>query len=135
MFNFTNTIRYSLRLLVNLSLSGKMPKQMKKIAEEEGISLSYLRKIIVPLERSQIVKSVRGPGGGFLLNRNPSRVSLSEIVEVLGYNKAAGCVKGLSECRRYEDCLVKDLLEEVYNKVQTVFKAKTLAAVIKGRKR
>jgi Rrf2 family iron-sulfur cluster assembly transcriptional regulator len=133
MIKFNNTLSYGLRLLVNLALEGKNPKQLKKIAKEENISLSYLRKLIIPLEKNGIVKSLRGPGGGFLLSRKPAQISLYEVINTLSHSKVIACVKGSSSCRRYGDCAVKDLLEEVYLKVQSVFKNKTLASIIKRR--
>ncbi|MCK4917593.1 MAG: Rrf2 family transcriptional regulator [Candidatus Omnitrophica bacterium] len=131
MINFTTNLRYSLRLLINLALGEKIPRKLKTIAGEENISLSYLRKLIIPLDKAGIVKSSRGPGGGFTLNREASDLPLSELIDILERtSKVLGCVKGLSDCRRYEDCIVKDLLEEVYDKVQAVFEKRTLATLI-----
>jgi len=135
MFNFNNTFTYGLRLLVNLSRSKDKPKQLKKIAHEENISLQYLRKLTIPLERVGIVKSLRGPGGGFVLNKPPAQISLLAVNNALNRSKVIDCVKGTSGCRRFGDCMVKDLLEEVYNKVQSVFKNKTLATIVKRGKR
>lgn len=134
MINFTTTLTYGLRLLINLSQSKEKPKQLRKIAQEENISLSYLRKLLVPLEQAGIVKSLRGPGGGFVLKRKPSQISLLEVTNMLNHSKVIDCIKGSSGCRRYGDCMVKDLLEEVYKKVQVVFKNKTLAMMIKKGK-
>jgi len=130
MINFTTTLSYGLRLLVNLSLSQKLPKQLKKIAKEEGISLAYLRKLITQLDRAGIVRSIKGPGGGFVLTQKPSKIYLSEVINAINRNKVISCVRGLPSCKRYNYCLVKDLLEEVYNKIQSVFKTKTLATII-----
>lgn len=131
MFNFTTTLSYGLRLLVNLSLSGKRPKQLKKIAKEEGISLPYLRKLVVSLEKAGLIKSLRGPGGGFMLKREPEKVSISEVINILSRNKVLDCLKGTSACKRYGGCAVKDILEEAYVKFQSVFEDKTLATIIK----
>ena len=135
MFNFNNTFTYGLRLLVNLSQNKAKPKQLKKIAQEENISLQYLRKLTIPLERAGMVKSLRGPGGGFMLNKLPAEISLLAVNNALNRSKVIDCVKGTSGCRRFGDCMVKDLLEEVYNKVQLVFKNKTLATIVKRGKR
>ncbi len=135
MFNFNNTFTYGLRLLVNLSRSRDKPKQLNKIAHEENISLQYLRKLVVPLERAGIVRSLRGPGGGFMLDKPPAQISLLAVNNALNRSKVIDCVKGASGCRRFGDCMVKDLLEEVYNKVKSVFKNKTLATIVKRRKR
>ena len=116
-----------------MAVDNKVPKQLKKIAKEENISLGYLRKLISPLEKAGIIKSLRGPGGGFILARKPSEIDLYEVVNVLNKRKVIDCAKGLSSCKRYGDCVAKDLLEEVYNKVELVFKRKTLDKIIKKR--
>ncbi len=135
MLNFNNTLTYGLRFLINLSMSGDKPKQLKRIAQEEDISLQYLRKLMIPLERAGIIKSLRGPGGGFILNRPPAQISLLAVSDTLNHSKAIDCVKGTSGCQRFGNCVVKDLLEEVYNKIHSVLKNKTLAMIIKRGKR
>ena len=135
MFNFTTTLSYGLRLLINLSLNGKGPKQLKKIAKEEGISLLYLRKLTPSLEKAGLIKSLRGPGGGFMLTRAPENVKVVEVINTLSRNKVLDCVKGASGCRRYGGCAVKDLLEEAYTKFQSVFDNKTLATIMKREKK
>lgn len=131
MFNVTTTLSYGLRLLLNLAHSSKAPKQLKRIASEEDITLPYLRKLTIPLERAGIVKSLRGPGGGFILNRKPQEIDLWEVINILSHNKVIDCVKGSASCRRYDSCVVKGLLEEAYSKFKTVFKKKTLATILK----
>ena len=131
MFNFTATLSYGLRLLINLAQSENSPKQLKKIAKEEGISLPYLRKLVILLERAGIVKSSRGPGGGFVLKGKPGDISLAQVIDVISHNKVIDCIKGPSQCRRSTNCLVKGLLEEAYCKMQSVFKKKTLATILK----
>ncbi len=133
MFHLTTTLSYGLRLLINLADHNQLPKPLKRIAGEEGISLPYLRKLIIPLEKSGLVKSTKGPGGGFILKRKAGQISLSEIVNIFSRSKVMDCAKGTSDCRRYQDCAAKDLMEEVYRKVQSVFKNKTLATIAKRR--
>lgn len=130
MFSLNNTFTYGLRLLVNLHYNGDKPKQLKKIAQEENISLQYLRKLVISLERAGIVKGLRGPGGGFLLSKSSGEISLLAVNNALNRSKVIDCLRGRSGCRRFERCLVKDLLEEVYDKVRTVFKDKTLDTVV-----
>ena len=134
MLNFTITLSYGLRFLVNLALEDGTPKQLKKVAKEEGISLPYLRKLIIPLEKEGVIKSSKGPGGGFALNRQPNDISLLEVVNALSSNKVMDCLKKSSSCLRYEDCVVKELLTEVYDKVHVSLKDKTLATILKRRK-
>ncbi|UCC94437.1 MAG: Rrf2 family transcriptional regulator [Candidatus Omnitrophota bacterium] len=131
MIHLTTTLSYGLRFLANLALAEGRPKRLSKIAKEESISLLYLRKLIIPLEKAGIMKSVRGPGGGFVLSRNPSEIRLSEVISILSRNRVMECLKTPSSCLRQEDCRIKGLLEEVYNKIQGIFENKTLETIIK----
>ena len=135
MFNFNNTFTYGLRLLVNLSGNKDKPKQLKKTAQEENISLQYLRKLVIPLERVEIVNSRCGCVVRFVINLTYVQINLWAVNNALNRSKVIDCIKGASDCRRFGDCMVKDLLEEVYNKVQSVFKNKTLATIVKRGKR
>jgi Rrf2 family iron-sulfur cluster assembly transcriptional regulator len=135
MINFTTTLSYGLRFLVNLAKEGYGPKQLKRIAEEEEISLLYLRKLIPPLEKAGLIRSIKGPGGGFVLNRKPSHIYLSEIINILSRNRIINCLKNPSNCKRKDECLVKDIWWEVYQKIQEIFEGRTLESIIKKQKR
>ncbi len=59
--------QYAVRAMVNLNLySEGSPVSLRDISLRESISLTYLEQLFVKLRRGQIVKSVRGPGGGYL---------------------------------------------------------------------
>ena len=132
MFNFTTTLSYGLRLLLNLANTKDKPRQLKIIAQEEDIPLPYLRKIIASLERAGMVKSLRGPGGGFILKKAPAEIALIEVIGILTHTKVMGCVKKASSCKRSPSCAIKSLLEEAYDQFQLVFKNKTLATLSNG---
>jgi len=131
MFNVNTTLSYGLRLLLNLASNGNSPKQLKAIAREENISLGYLRKLINSLDRAGLVKSTRGPGGGFVLNREPGDIQLLQVIGIFSQDKVMDCIKGSSKCTRHSGCAVKELLEEAYGKFKLVFKDKTLATILK----
>ncbi|MCW8892369.1 MAG: Rrf2 family transcriptional regulator, partial [Deltaproteobacteria bacterium] len=50
---------------------------------QENISLNYLEQLFVKLRRGEIVNSVRGPGGGYVLARNASEISIDQIVDTV----------------------------------------------------
>lgn len=134
MINFTTTLSYGLRFLLNLALADSPPKQLKIIAQEEKIPLAYLRKLIPLLERAGFIKSIKGPGGGYILNRAPSDIFISEVTSTLSRDKLQGCISNSSDCHRHDDCLIKDLLVDVYGRVREVLDNKTLDTLIKGAK-
>ncbi len=76
--------RYGLRLMLGLALaSGRGPVMLREIAQKEAISEKYLSQIIIPLRTSGLVNSYRGAHGGYVLAKEPSRITVRQIVEVL----------------------------------------------------
>ncbi len=70
--------------MVNLAChSGEGPVTLKDISLEEGISLSYLEQLFVKLRKGKIVKSVRGPGGGYVLGKPALEISVGEVISVV----------------------------------------------------
>ena len=76
--------QYAVRALVSLNLtSDGMPVSIKDISERENISLNYLEQLFVKLRRGNIVKSVRGPGGGYVLAREAGKIHLDEVIDTV----------------------------------------------------
>lgn len=84
---FSKKTRYGLTALIDLAVNSKTDHvALNSIAERNGISLQYLEQIFADLRRAEIVKSVKGPQGGYLLNRDSSKITVSEILEALEGN-------------------------------------------------
>jgi Rrf2 family iron-sulfur cluster assembly transcriptional regulator len=70
--------------MVNLACRGEArPVTLKDISVEEGISLSYLEQLFVKLRKGNVVTSVRGPGGGYVLARPPGQISVGDVITVV----------------------------------------------------
>lgn len=113
-----------------MGASSLLPKRLKDIADEEGVSLGYLRKLSSSLEKAGFIKSIKGPGGGFALARDARDIRLREIVNTLSKSKVRNCLKNNASCRRSGNCSVKLLLEEVYSSAGKVLENKTLYTLI-----
>ncbi len=76
---------YGLRALVFLAAQsdGSKPLQIHAIATSQLIPEDYLRQLLVQLRSAGLVRSVRGPHGGYLLAREPDEISVAEVLEVL----------------------------------------------------
>ncbi|MEL6339683.1 MAG: Rrf2 family transcriptional regulator [Myxococcota bacterium] len=76
---------YGLRAVVYLaSLPDKdEPQQISAIAQRQQIPEDYLRQLLTQLRTAGIVRSVRGPHGGYMLARDPTQITMGEVVEVL----------------------------------------------------
>lgn len=76
--------QYAVRALVSLNLtSDGAPVSIKEISEHENISLNYLEQLFVKLRRGDIVKSIRGPGGGYILAREAAEIRIDQIIDTV----------------------------------------------------
>lgn len=129
--------RYAVMAMVDLAAnSGGKPVSLAEIAERQEISLSYLEQLFGKLRRGELVKSVRGPGGGYLLSRSPGETRVSDIVVAVDEPlRATRCEVGssvgcLSNSGR---CLTHDLWEELGNQIHMFLSSVSLEDVIAKR--
>jgi Rrf2 family protein len=81
---FTSKLDYALRALLDLATQPPgRPAQSREIASRQDVPESYLNQLLVILRRAGLVRSVRGAGGGYILNREPHQVTVIELVEAL----------------------------------------------------
>ena len=114
------TSEYALRAMVSLASqpAGRVLLG-KELAESANIPANYLAKILVTLRNAGLVATIRGTGGGYLLQRPASRVRLIEIVELFeGSRVGCGCLLDRSnECNNQVACSAHDawrLVREAY---------------------
>ena len=112
------------------------PIALADVAERQEISLSYLEQLFGKLRRGGLVKSVRGPGGGYLLAFAASDTRISDIIlSVDEPIKTTRCTPGSpSGCKSNKSrCLTHDLWEELGNKIHLYLNSISLADVIEDR--
>lgn len=123
--------RYALRAITNLALTGSdKPVPIKQIAAEEQISPEFLEQIFFRLKKTGIISSVRGPGGGFMLNRDPEEISVKDIFEAVGEGLQITPCTGEGDCERSEDCSVHDVWQEASDVIVTYFADLTLKNIM-----
>jgi Rrf2 family iron-sulfur cluster assembly transcriptional regulator len=129
--------RYAVMALVDLaSQSDGRPVALADIAERQEISLSYLEQLFAKLRRGGLVRSVRGPGGGYLLARAADDTRVSDaILAVDEPIRATRCKSGSSAgCRSNKSrCLTHDLWEELGNQIHVFLSSVSLADVCNRR--
>ena len=125
--------RYGVRLMVALALNyGQSPIFLKDIAKGENISEKYLSLIIIPLRRIGLVNSVRGAYGGYRLAKEPSQITMKEIVDVLeGDCSLVDCVKNPSTCPRVSTCASHDIWVIIGGKISETLSSITLDMLVK----
>ena len=117
------------------SHSGGGPIALADIAERQEISLSYLEQLFGRLRRGGLVKSVRGPGGGYLLSFAIDQTRVSDIILAVDEPiRATRCMPGSpSGCRANNSrCLTHDLWEELGNQIYLFLSSVSLADVCSG---
>lgn len=106
--------RYGLHALIDLVIHAKTEQiALNSIAQRNGISEQYLEQVFSALRRARIVKSVKGAQGGYFLEKDPSDITVSEVVEVLEENYfLEDETGGTEEGRR----VIQELIVERVNK-------------------
>ncbi len=111
--------RYAVTAMLDLALhEGNGPISLADISERQGISLSYLEQLFAKLRRNDLVRSVRGPGGGYQLNRKRSAINVAEVIDAVNESvDATGC-RNQADCQGGEICLTHhlwcDLSEQIH---------------------
>jgi Rrf2 family protein len=106
---------YALRLLVNLASNHNNGLvSTRAAAKEEGVPYQLACKLMQRLHKSGLVKSCMGPKGGFMLGREPSQISLREVVETIqGPISINRCLLAADACQRQRDCGARAKLAEL----------------------
>jgi Rrf2 family iron-sulfur cluster assembly transcriptional regulator len=123
--------RYAVTAMLDLALHyQKGAVTLAEIAKRQGISLSYLEQLFARLRRSGLVDSVRGPGGGYTLATEPSKISVAEIVHAINENIDARRCNGEKNCHGDEVCLTHQLWEDLSERIHTFLSGITLADLV-----
>jgi Rrf2 family transcriptional regulator, iron-sulfur cluster assembly transcription factor len=131
--------RYAVMALADLACQSRgkgQPVALADIAERQDISLSYLEQLFGKLRKNAQVKSVRGPGGGYLLARPASEIRIADIIMAVDEPiKATRCKTGSPEgCRPDRSrCVTHDLWEELGNQIYLFLSTISLEDVIENR--
>ena len=129
---FSTKARYGLRVLIILGVYyNKKLLQIKDIAEREDLTEKYLEQIFISLKAANFVKSVRGAKGGYYLSKNPSEITIREIIERLeGSLFPTDCAENSSVCSRSFCCVTTDLWKELGNMIYQFLENKTLRDLV-----
>ena len=129
--------RYAVMAMVDLARHAQTkPVSLSDIAARQEISLSYLEQLFARLRRAELVKSVRGPGGGYRLARGSAETRVSEIILAVDEPiKATRCTEmGQPGCRTDRSkCLTHDLWEELGNQIHVFLSSVTLHDVLERK--
>ena len=111
--------RYAVMALVSLAGASRgNPISIKDISRPGAISRLYLNQLFARLRRRNLVKSVRGPGGGFILARHPAEITIGEIIRAAeGKNARVGCRSSGRKCGMIERCKTQNMWDTLERRI------------------
>ena len=127
--------RYGLRAMLELAEHfGGSPVMMNTLAERQRLSRKYLHTLLTSLKAAGLVRSIRGPGGGFVLARLPGRITLSEILlAVEGPLSLVDCVAAREACDRAGRCTARRVWRDLSGVIESALDKVSLESLLGPR--
>jgi len=127
--------RFAVTAMVDLAArEGTGPVTLAQISARQKISLSYLEQLFSKLRRSALIKSVRGPGGGYRLARDLASVSVADIIRAVDEPIDATQCGGKENCRDEQKCITHDLWASLNQHIVDYLTAVTLQHLVDQQK-
>ena len=130
--------RYAVMALVDLARFDNInPVSLRDISLRQGISLDYLEQIFSKLKKNEIVKSIRGTHGGYVLNKNPNDIKLTNIFHAVDEKvKTVQCKKESKKgCNgKATKCITHNLWDELEIHINSFFENKSLKDLLNNNK-
>ncbi len=131
---YSRSSEYAIRAFINLAQvqDGKFV-MVKQIAQQENIPSHFLAKILQQLARKGLLRSSKGPTGGFSLRSPAGDITLVQIVESLdGLTEYQKCVSGLAECTDDAPCGMHDSWKALRSRIMEYLEQTTIADLTKA---
>ena len=128
--------RYGARLMLELALHyEKGTVLLKDIAKNQEISEGYLEHLLPVLKAAGLITSSRGAHGGYALARDPSEITLKDVVQSLeGSLFPVECVDTPAVCQRIKSCITRDVWGELGEKISQTLDSVTLKDMVERQK-
>jgi Rrf2 family cysteine metabolism transcriptional repressor len=133
-------VDYSLKALLMLAerYPGSQPTRVEEIADTQGVPENYLRRLLIELKRGGLVASQKGPSGGYMLAKSPSRITMADVVEIIeGDYCPVECLEeaGVATCPKDQPCPMRDVWRDVRESVNNILRQTTLQSLAENRKK
>ncbi|MCK7551832.1 Fe-S cluster assembly transcriptional regulator IscR [Marinobacter goseongensis] len=126
--------RYAVTAMLDLALHGDHgPVSLADISARQEISLSYLEQLFSRLRRHQLVVSIRGPGGGYRLSRDPCSVFVAEVVDAVNESLDTTRCANKGDCQNGEKCLTHHLWSDLSDQIHQFLSEISLADLMRKR--
>ena len=123
--------RYAVTAMLDLAINADQgPVSLADISERQGISISYLEQLFARLRKSELVTSVRGPGGGYRLARPAEDVFIASIVDAVDEQVDATRCGGEGTCQDGDMCLTHYLWQDLSGQIHAFLSGISLGDLV-----
>ena len=123
--------RYAVTAMLDLAIHAQdTPVTLQEISGRQGISLSYLEQLFAKLRRNELVKSIRGPGGGYQLQDTADSIVISRVIDAVNESTDVTACGGKGNCHDGKQCITHDLWCELSEQIHQFLSNITLQTVI-----
>lgn len=130
----TSKGRYAVTAMLDVALNSKNgPVSLAAISQRQAISLSYLEQLFARLRKYGLVTSVRGPGGGYLLNKKMDEIGISAIIKAVNESVDATKCKGQGCCQGGQRCLTHSLWADLSQRIESFLTGITLSELVNDK--
>ena len=130
----TSKGRYAVMAMADLAnVKDMKTTNLTEISLRQGISISFLEQIFLKLKKNNLVRSSRGPPGGYSLTRSPEEIKLSSIIKAVDEKvKTVGCKKESKRgCTgKSIKCITHDLWDDLETHINNFFEKNTLRDIL-----
>ena len=127
--------RYAVTAMLDLAIHhDRGPVTLADIARRQGISLSYLEQLFARLRKRGLVRSSRGPGGGYRLGRAADAIAVVEVIGAVDESVDATRCGGLENCQGDARCLTHDLWQDLSKQIHDFLGGIDLGQLIERRR-
>ena len=126
--------QYGVRAMYEIACGyPEQPVTIKEIADKQDVSVPYLEQILNKLRKAGLIRSVKGPGGGYLLNKGPEEISIASIVnELEGPVAITSCLNPEEGCIRVDNCVTHLLWKALGEQIEGFLETITLKNLMSG---
>ena len=123
--------RYAVTAMLDLALhGGDKAVTLADISETQGISLSYLEQLFAGLRAKNLVKGVRGPGGGYYLGKAAGEITIADIVCAVDEWVEFTRCSGKRDCHEGEICLTHNLWDKLSKEIHEFLSGISLESLV-----
>lgn len=123
MIKISKQADYAFQLIVELAkLEKNASLSLNKFSLQSSISFLFLQKIAKSLREANIIRSIKGKNGGYMLIKSPKKISIKEVLEAVeGQYNTVDCAGSVKGCKRNEKCRLKPGFKRINKQINEYF--------------